>query len=273
MTHGEKASAIPEVERVQVDEGVVFGAGGGRELRCDLFRPPRPRADGRSVLLIHGGAWYQGDRSQLRSYGISLGRRGFVCVAAEYRLTGEAKWPAQLHDVKACLRFMRASHRELGIDPDRISVWGNSAGGHLALLLAATPGIPELEGAGGHPAVSTHVEACVAFYPPVRCSAAHRTDQPIPALFPPDASDAVLAQASPIHYANRADFPKTLLFHGSEDRLVPLQASLSMYDRLRRAGAQVELHTFSGAPHAFDLEPTLGRLAAQIALHFLQRHT
>ena len=81
--------------RVTVEEGVVFGEGGGRPLHCDIFMPP-VSADGpvdrRSVLLVHGGGWQNGDRSQLRGYGISLGRLGFVCVACEYRLSDEAIW-------------------------------------------------------------------------------------------------------------------------------------------------------------------------------------
>jgi acetyl esterase/lipase len=272
MAHEAKAALESQAGRVEVDEGVVFGTGGGRELRCDIFRPPHPRADGKSGLLIHGGAWVQGDRSQLRGYGILLGRQGYVAVATEYRLTGESKWPAQLHDVKACLRFMRERSRELAIDPDKISAWGNSAGGHLALLLAGTPGVAELEGDGGHAGQPTHIEACVAFYPPVVCTAANRTDNGIPALFQADASDDELRQASPLHHA-RPDFPPTLLLHGDRDKLVSARASFDMHAALSRAGARVELHVFSDAPHAFDAGRSLGRLSEQLAHSFLERHT
>src|SRR5262252_2297249 len=132
--------------RVTIEEGVVFGRGGDRELKCDVFTPPDMRRDRPSVLLIHGGGWFQGDRGQLRGYGIQLARHGFLCVACEYRLTGEARWPAQIHDVKAALRFMRANASSLGLDPERISVSGNSAGAHLSLMLAATPNVPTFEG-------------------------------------------------------------------------------------------------------------------------------
>ncbi len=259
--------------RVRIEEGVVFGTGGERELRCDIFRPPEPRADGKSLLLIHGGAWFQGDRSQLRGYGILLGRLGYVVVSTEYRLSGEHKWPAQLHDVKACLRFMRSQSAELGIDPDKISVWGNSAGGHLALLLAATAGVRELEGEGGHANMPTHVEACIAFYPPVLLGPQNRKDGTIPALFDVDASAEVIAQASPLHHVKDASFPPTLLIHGNRDQLVPVSASLEMYEALSRAGARAELHVFSDAPHAFDMGRELGRASAQLCHLFLERHT
>jgi len=259
--------------RVEVEEGVVFGSGGGRELRCDIFRPPVPREDGKSVLLIHGGAWFQGDRSQLRGYGILLGRLGYLCVSTEYRLSGESKWPAQLHDVKACLRYMRRESEALGIDPEKISVWGNSAGGHLALLLAGTQDDPRFEGCGGSEGISTRVNACVAFYPPSRVGPENRADGLIPALFEADATDATLAEASPVQHVSSADFPPTLLIHGNRDRIVPVRSSLEIYERLMSVGARVELHIFSEAPHGFDAGRELGRPAAELCHLFLERHT
>ncbi len=103
--------------RVTIEQGVVVGSGGGRELRADVFTPPPGASNGAGVLLVHGGGWRSGDRSQLRGYGILLGRIGYTCVTCEYRLVDEAKWPAQIHDVKAALRWMRASGDRLAIDP------------------------------------------------------------------------------------------------------------------------------------------------------------
>ena len=111
--------------RVTVEENVVFATGGGRDLHCDVFLPPEAGTERTAILLVHGGGWLQGDRSQLRGYGILLARYGFVCVASEYRLSGEAVWPAQIHDVKAALRWVRANAEHYGIDPDRIAVSGN----------------------------------------------------------------------------------------------------------------------------------------------------
>ena len=95
--------------RGTVEEGVVFGTGGDRDLRCDIYRPPDGAANGSAVLLVHGGGWSSGDRTQLRGYGILLGREGYLCVAPEYRLTGEAPWPAQIEDVKAAIRWTRGT--------------------------------------------------------------------------------------------------------------------------------------------------------------------
>lgn len=257
--------------RVSIEEGVVYGRGGGRDLLADVYRPPASDGPAPGVLLLHGGGWSGGDRTQLRGYGILLGRRGYVCVAPEYRLTGESPWPAQIHDVKAAMRWMRAAADELGVDPDRIAVEGNSAGAHLALLLAGTPGLDELEGDGGNPGVDTRVSAAVAVYPPTVLPAVPgQIDRRLMSDQRPDPGSPA-GVASPITHVS-GDFPPTMLIHGSADDLVPVQASQVMYDALVAAGVPTDLHVFSGQPHAFDSSPVFGRLCAEAMLVFLDRY-
>ncbi len=263
--------AIPESGRVSIEEGVVFGTGGGRELRCDIYTPPGAPKNAPSVLLVHGGGWSSGDRSQLRGYGILLGRQGFVCVASEYRLSGEAPWPAQIHDVKAALRWMRANHERLGIDPQRIAISGNSAGGHLVLMMGGTPNVPEFEGDGGNPGVDTSVAAVLSFYPPTDFGDAAKLSTAVAALMGPNASADAVRGASPVTWANK-DFPPTAFFHGTKDELVAANESLKMYRRLIEAGASAELHIYADEPHAFDSAPLLGRQCADIMALFLKRY-
>ena len=267
----------PSSARVRIETGVVCGIGGGRELRCDVFTPTAGTANGVGVLLIHGGAWMQGDRSQLHGYGVFLGRSGYTSVACEYRLSGEAKWPAQLEDVKLALSWMRANSAQLGIDPDRIAVSGNSAGGHLSLMLAATQDIADFDGTGGHAGVASHVAAAIAFYAPanlgVPASPEHkapRLEAVVAALFGEDQSIERLRGASPIFYA-RADFPPTMLLTGNADELVSADESVRMYRALVGAGARAELHVYEGAPHAFDATPQYGRHCASLIQLFLDR--
>lgn len=264
--------AVTDAGRVTIERDVVCGTGGDRELKCNIYIPPQPGTQRPAVLLVHGGSWVQGDRAQLHGYGILLGRIGYVCVAAEYRLAPKSKWPAQIHDVKAALRWMRANAVRLGIDPQKIAVSGNSAGGHLSLMVAATPNLPEFEGEGGNAGAGTEVAACIAFYPPTQL---YIEDQPLREelsfLLGRGYSMETARAASPVTYADAHSAP-TLLIHGNKDETVPAESSFSMYRALHDAGASVELHMYDGAPHGFDALPDFGRQCAAIMTLFLDRH-
>lgn len=250
---------------------VVVARGGDRDLRADVYRPKAP--NGAGVLMIHGGGWRMGSRRMLPPQATALAGRGFTCVAVEYRLLPEAPWPAQIHDVKAAMRWFRANAATLGVDADRLAVHGNSAGGHLALLLAGTVGHAEFEGDGGNLGVSTEAAAVVAVYPPVAFHLGARTSGATAAqAVLGDAADAERARAiSPIEYV-RADFPPTFLLHGNADKVVPVSASVNMYNALCRAGARAELHLYAEQPHTWArwpnwVEPTMGEAAV-----FLERY-
>lgn len=258
----------PVADRVAIERDVVFGTGGGRDLRCDIFRPPMGTANGIGVLLVHGGGWREGDRTQLQGYGVLLGRRGYTCVASEYRLTGEALWPAQIEDVKAAIRWMRTNASELGIDPSKLVISGNSAGGHLSLMAAGTPNDPRWEGTGGNPGISTEVAASITFYPPTGLDSAAMAG--VPWLFGPDAPLETIRSASPMTYAT-AGHPPTLIIHGNADEVVPPGEATQMYDALHAAGVSVELHMFANLPHGFDADPQLGRQCAELMMSFLNR--
>ncbi len=262
------AEAPAPSDRVSVRNDVVFGTGGGRDLHCDVYSPPAGISNGIGVLLVHGGGWRQGDRTQLRGHGILLGRRGYTCVSTEYRLTGESLWPAQIEDVKACLRWMKANASDLGIDPTKIVVSGNSAGGHLSLMIAGTANKPEFEGSGGNPGLDTSVAASIAYYPPT--GLARREWGGMPALFGPGASEETIATASPMSYATAA-FPPTMIIHGNQDEVVPIEDGTQMYDALHAAGVAAELHVYANQPHGFDADPKLGRECSALMASFIDR--
>ena len=259
---------------VEIESNVVYGDAGNRPLRCDIYNPHGKETGRPAVLLIHGGGWSAGDKEQLRGYGILLGRQGYVCVACEYRLNEEAPWPAQIHDVKAAIRWMRTNHERLGIDPDQIAVEGNSAGAHLALFAAATPDDDSWEGQSGNSGVSSNVAAAIGFYTPTFFGEA--TNEPAgavvaSALLRDEVTVESMQAASPLTYA-RPDFPPVLLIHGNDDLLVPDRASILMYEALQSAGASVELHIYSDQPHGFDKARSFGRQSSEIMLLFLDRY-
>jgi len=264
--------------RVSVEEDVVFGTGGGRDLKCDIYTPP-PTAEGVSdvlrpgLLLVHGGAWKLGDRKQLKGYGFLIGREGVVCVASEYRLSEEAPWPAQLHDVKTAIRWMRANAARLGIDPNRIAISGASSGGHMGLIAAGTANDPAWEGEGSNAGVGSQVAAVVSFYAPTELvPGGPMLTELTELLMGPDATEADYAAASPVNHIG-ADYPPTMILHSNIDDIVPPEQNQLLYRKMVDEGVIVELHVYDGGQsHAFDAEPALGRESALLIKSFLARH-
>jgi len=245
-------------DRVEV-ETLKVGQGGGRDLLADLYRPPAPNGCG--VMLIYGGAFVEGDRRQLAGYGIALGRAGYTSLACEYRLAGEAHWPAALDDVNTAFGFFHAEAMSLGLSRSKLAVSGNSAGGCLSLLLAGTSAL--------------HVAAAVAFYAPMDFlsddARAKGSPQGMRYLLGEDVSDERLRAMSPINCVG-SDFPATLLLTGNNDARVDWKESARLCESLNVAGSHCELHVFDGLEHAFDLVPEYGRLSAALMTRFLDSH-
>jgi acetyl esterase/lipase len=188
----------------------------------------------------------------------------------DYRHALEAPFPAQLHDLKAAVRYLREHAGVLGIDPDRIGTWGESAGGHLAALLGVTGTREDLEGGLGVQVHSSAVSAVVDFYgvsaledmPPmdmpsglmsgalVAAVPPGMTMEPGPMLVGGTADPALLAAASPLGHVT-ADAPPFLLIHGDSDGLVPLSQSQLLAAALTDAGVRNELVTIRGGDHCF----------------------
>ena len=256
--------------QVEIQENKVFATTGERDLHCDIYSPPNASSNMPAILLLHGGGWFQGDKTQLKAYAIQLARYGFVCVCSEYRLIGEAIWPAQIYDAKAAVRWMRANAQELKIDPEKICVSGNSAGGHLALLLGGSHDVEELEGQGGNADQSSKVSAVCAIYAPAEIKVEHNP-QLIGALLGDGANEALELQASPSTYLSKG-FPPTVLVHGSKDELVTHASSLGLYQLMEEQGIPVELHIYQGLPHAFDMNRDYYRQIADIITLYFKRH-
>ena len=259
--------------RVSIKEGIVIGEGDGRSLEADIFLPPLEEKNRPAVLFIHGGGWIEGDRSQLRGYGILLARLGFVCMCNSYRLSNESIWPAQIQDVNCAIRYLRANATDLGLDPDRIGVSGNSAGGHLSLMAAATNYDQIFEGEGGSNEVSSKIKAVCAIYPPTTI---RQLEMPNPLenaflmLMGKEAKKEDYDKASPLNYVTE-DYPPCMLIHGSTDSVVRLKDSTKFYEKLIEFNRPASLHIFSEEEHAFDGEPDYGRAIADLqALFFLK---
>ena len=260
--------------RVSIKEGIVIGEGDGRSLEADVFLPPLEEKNRPAVLFIHGGGWIEGDRSQLRGYGILLARLGFVCMCNSYRLSNESIWPAQIQDVNCAIRYLRANATDLGLDPDRIGVSGNSAGGHLSLMAAATKYDQIFEGEGGSNEVSSEIKAVCAIYPPTtirQLEMLNPLENAFLMLMGKEAKKEDYDKASPLNYVTE-DYPPCMLIHGSTDSVVRLKDSTKFYEKLIEFNRPASLHIFSEEEHAFDGEPDYGRAIADLQALFFKKY-
>jgi acetyl esterase/lipase len=193
---------------VSSEENVVIYTVASRALTVDIFRPVDTQGLVPGLLFLPGGGWQTANRAPLKErYGIRMAQRGYVCVTGEYRVMDEAPWPAQIQDVKATIRWMRANSERLGIDPAAIVVGGKSAGGHLALLAAGTRGVNAFEGDGGNSTVSSEVAAVVGVAPVADLTEFARRPA-MARLFGANPAVEVIKAASPLTYANK-EYPPT----------------------------------------------------------------
>ncbi|HEX5419851.1 MAG TPA: alpha/beta hydrolase [Gammaproteobacteria bacterium] len=247
---------------IKVEKDIVFGKGGDMDLLLDVYHPSPANAKRMAIVHLYGGGFFTGSKTGVTTSSRAFAGQGYVSVASTYRLTGQARWPAQIEDVKAAIRWTRANADRLGVDADKIGVAGYSAGGMLALFAAGTSDRPEFEGKGGNAGVSSKVAACVAFYPATSATRG---------LMPDGADDAARAAASPGTYIS-ANFAPTIFLHGLADTTIPYKSSVAFFDKLREAGVKVDLHLFQGAPHAFEANnPDAALAAAQVSNLFLDR--
>ena len=265
---------------VTVHHGVEFAVVEGyRPLVLDLYVPAAAVASGAAIVYLHGGGWAVGSRRRFgRAFtGWSptpldlLAQAGFVVATVDYRLSGEACFPAQLDDVKAAIRWVRGNAGRLGVDPTRVLAWGESAGGHLAVLAGLTGDEPGLEGeVGEFLDESDAVAAVVDWYGPMNLLSLGAQHVPDSEKRPDDAgswessmvgaplqSDSVRTRAaSPISYVHAAA-PPIQIHHGTVDTQVPCAQSIEFADALLAAGGSVELILVEGSDHFWTGAPDL----------------
>lgn len=257
--------------KVTVEENVMVASADGFNLGVDVSRPAGSDGNAPGLLFLPGGGWVTANHEPLKErYGIPLAERGFVCVTAPYRIMEQAIWPAAIQDVKAILRWMRASHASLGIDPDRIAVAGKSAGGHLALLTAATNGRPEYEGPGITSADLSRVSAAIGVAPASDVREYWRREPLIP-YTANDPSDAALDAANPTKLVH-SHWPPVLLLHGTSDDRVDHRMSMRLFDLLEQAGVPVDMRLFAGQDHMFDQIPEFSQAIVESVALFLERY-
>jgi acetyl esterase/lipase len=236
---------------------IPFAVADGHELRLDLYLPngaDRPPL----IVYVHGGAWRADSKESMPL--AALIAQGFAVASVDYRLSPVARFPAQIHDIKAAIRFLRAKQSSYGYDARRLTISGSSAGGHLAALVGVTNGNRELEGElGDYRDQSSDVQAIVDYYGAsnfltiLKQSTPHGIGVRVPALqlllgAQPEDTPELAKLASPLFQVDPSD-PPLLLLHGDQDPQMPINQSHELHGAYKAAGLPVRFEVLHGAGH------------------------
>jgi acetyl esterase/lipase len=270
------ATVAPAQERRDLRD-IVYATVDGKPLGLDLYLPTGVRKPP-LVVWVHGGAWSAGTKAQ---YPKELVERGFAVASLDFRQTPEARFPANVHDIKAGIRFLRAKAGDYGYRTERIAIAGASSGAHLAALVGVTHGNKELEGAVGPEFLdrSSGVQAIVSYFGASNLTTILAQSTPFglnvrrPALerllgaLPENAKELAML-ASPVTHVDRSD-PPLLLLHGDQDPQMPINQSHELQGAYRKLGLDVDFDVLHGAAHGGDAFFTGEPL--ERAVKFLQR--
>ena len=244
-----------------------YAEAGGQPLKLDLYLASEPHAP--LLVWLHGGRWEVGSKERMPLG--ALVERGYTVASLDFRPASRARFPGQVHDIKAALRFLRARAADYGYDASRIGILGESSGGHLAALVGTTNGHAELEGTlGEHLGVSSEVHAIVSYFGASDLLTILAQSTPYglgvrePALKTllgtlPNDNEPLAKLASPVFQVDAHD-PPLLLLHGDQDPQMPINQSHELQGAYERAGLDAKLIVVHGAGHGggafFDAERT-----------------
>ena len=235
------------LEGVQVLLDLEYVQGGHERNRLDLYLPEKPVRPLPVILWVHGGGWRGGDKSNGPAFRFAT--KGYAVASMNYRFSQHATFPAQIHDCKAAVRWLRANAKKCGLDADHIGAWGCSAGGHLVALLGTTAGVKELEGPGGNEDQSSRVQAVVDWYGPTDFLTVGAKETRTNLLGgDPQQNREKAIKASPVTYVSKAAAP-FLIMHGDQDKTVPISQSETFAEALKKAGADVTFVVVKGGKH------------------------
>lgn len=265
---------------IAVKRDVEYVPGGGPRQMLDVYYPEKSTKPVPLVVWIHGGGWSQGSKDYTPA--LPLLEQGFAVASVNYRFSQDAVFPAQIEDCKTAIRWLRKNAPSLNIAPDKIGVWGSSAGGHLVAMLGVSGDVKEWD-RGANLNQSSCVQAVcdwfgptdfLAFTPspgmerppnPQPAPAADRPDSPLAQLIggAVSANKDKARAASPVSYVTKDDAP-FLIMHGDKDPLVPPAQSKELQEALVKAGVSSTLVILPGAGHGgrqFNDRETLTRVS------------
>ncbi len=274
-TNGPTTKLLP-VSEIETPPVIVYATVNGSALHAQISYPKNPAGALPAMMHIHGGGWINGS---YKFDTLTMARHGYFAISIEYRLDDVAPWPAQIEDCKLAVRWLRANAARYHVDPNRIGVFGESAGGHLVACLATMAGQTQYD-VGDYPGVSSAVQAVGDFFGPVDFtrpdiyspSAIEMTEQLLGVSYADD--PAAWKSASPVFFVKAGD-PPVLIVQGASDQLVPPGQSIEFDAALAKAGVEHKLilvknadHSFKPNPPGSTIDPSLAQIMAALYAFF-----
>jgi acetyl esterase/lipase len=265
----QKAREAAEKSAVELRFDQPYAGNENPKQMVDVYLPKKRNSEKPLpvIALIHGGGWVNGDRLGYAAQAIQLARTGdYAAVTVGYRLTKEAHWPAQVHDCKAAIRWIRAHAKELNLDADKIAVWGSSAGGHLSSLLGTSGDVKELEGdLGPNTSFSSRVQCVVNLCGPEDFTQALMFDKEDKPIWKDYAVSGLLGgsaqektteakAASPVTHVSKDD-PPFITFHGTKDQRVAFLHATLIHEALGKAGVSSAVIPITDGGHSSVSHP------------------
>lgn len=238
-------------------KNIVYAQDGDRKLQLDIYKPKTVK-EPKLIVWIHGGAWHSGSKENPP---LGLLPFGYALASVDFHASTEKPFPANVHDIKAAIRFLRASASKYGYKADKIIVWGSSSGGHLAALVATTNNNVALEGnLGDFTQTSSAVQGCIDFFGPTNFltilnqSTPHGLNVRLPALAillgkPLDQATELAKLASPVYQVDAND-PPLFMVHGEQDIQVPVNQSIELLSAYKAKNLKVQIEFIPNAGHS-----------------------
>jgi acetyl esterase/lipase len=269
------AAELVVPDNVTFQRDVEYANPDGQQLQLNIALPKNVQGTLPCILCIHGGGFRAGNREGYNNLLIKLAGRGYAAATMEYRLAPKYQFPAAIYDVKAAVRWLKANAAKYHIDPERIGVTGDSAGGHLVQFLGVTADIKRFEGDEGNPEQSSRVACVVNRYGPSDFTKSYGKSvdaaEVLPLWLGGNVETALQKHivSSPLNWVTPAAAP-TLILHGTEDKYVAYEQGVWMRDRLKSCGVEVEMLTLEGAGHGF--KGADAKKAEQAMMDFFDKH-
>lgn len=265
---------------VITENDVTYGKGGDEELKLDVYRPQSQSSSLRpAVIIVHGGAWRAGDKSEGKDLGNALAKMGVVAFSINYRLATENgnHWPVQLDDTQRAVRWIRANAAKYGIDPERLGALGGSAGGHLVACLGTMDtrdnSDPDLAAYSSRPQCVVMLAGPTDLTEDLRpkVKQGEWCNEQIKILLggTPEEIPEQAKSASPLFHVDAQSKP-TLIFQGKTDELVPVDHGERFDAALKKAGVESKLIIHKGG-HGFDDEEAISTFITETST-FLKKH-